>query len=167
MLLPPAVENPEEARPLFSSAAARFGNDLMTRGVDRVNAERAVHGHEPRLRGRRRRRRDARPRGYRDLREPARMFDPALSPQPPSVRRHQAESHGASSVSPLDLRQRRFRSRFNGFDKVEVAAFLVAVADDYEQALREADHLRQELARMEADPQGTPRAARRPCATRS
>jgi cell division initiation protein len=54
------------------------------------------------------------------------------------------------NVSPLDLRQQRFRSSFRGFDKVEVASFLAAVADDYEQALRETDRLRQDLARMEA-----------------
>src|SRR5437868_10222408 len=47
------------------------------------------------------------------------------------------------NVSPLDLRQQRFRSGFRGFDKVEVTAFLAAVADDYEQALRETDRLRQ------------------------
>src|SRR5215213_2163277 len=54
------------------------------------------------------------------------------------------------NVSPLDLRQQRFRKAFRGFDPVEVASFLVAVADDYEQALREADRLRQDLMRMEA-----------------
>jgi len=54
------------------------------------------------------------------------------------------------NVSPLDLRQQRFRSAFRGFDKVEVASFLTAVADDYEQALRETDRLRQDLAQMEA-----------------
>ena len=54
------------------------------------------------------------------------------------------------NVSPLDLRQQRFHSRFRGFDKIEVTSFLAAVADDYEQALRETDRLRQDLARMEA-----------------
>jgi cell division initiation protein len=53
------------------------------------------------------------------------------------------------NVSPLDLRQQRFRKAFRGYDKVEVAAFLTAVADDYEQALRETDRLRQDLARLE------------------
>lgn len=53
------------------------------------------------------------------------------------------------NVSPLDLRQQRFRRAFRGFDPVEVTAFLVAVADDYEQALRETDRLRQELMRLE------------------
>ena len=54
------------------------------------------------------------------------------------------------NVSPLDLRQQRFRTTFRGFDKVEVTSFLTAVAEDYEQALRDTDRLRQDLARMEA-----------------
>ena len=54
------------------------------------------------------------------------------------------------NVSPLDLRQQRFRKAFRGFDPTEVASFLAAVADDYEQALRETDRLRQDLSRMEA-----------------
>jgi cell division initiation protein len=54
------------------------------------------------------------------------------------------------NVSPLDLRQQRFKSALRGFDKVEVTAFLSAVADDYEQALRETDKLRQDVVRMEA-----------------
>jgi cell division initiation protein len=54
------------------------------------------------------------------------------------------------NVSPLDLRQQRFHSRFRGFDKVEVTSFLAAVADDYEQALRETDRLRQDVSRLEA-----------------
>jgi cell division initiation protein len=53
------------------------------------------------------------------------------------------------NVSPLDLRQQRFRKAFRGFDPVEVTSFLSAVADDYEHALREADRIRQDLARME------------------
>lgn len=54
------------------------------------------------------------------------------------------------NVSPLDLRQQRFRSAFRGYDRTEVTSFLAAVADDYEQALRETDQLRQELMRLEA-----------------
>lgn len=54
------------------------------------------------------------------------------------------------NVSPLDLQQQRFRTAFRGFDRIEVTSFLAAVADDYEQALRETDRLRQDLARMEA-----------------
>jgi cell division initiation protein len=54
------------------------------------------------------------------------------------------------NVSPLDLRNQRFRTAMRGFDKVEVTSFLTAVADDYEQALREADQLRQTIVRLEA-----------------
>jgi cell division initiation protein len=54
------------------------------------------------------------------------------------------------NVSPLDLRQQRFRKTLRGFDMIEVTSFLAAVADDYEQALRETDRLRQDLTRMEA-----------------
>ena len=53
-------------------------------------------------------------------------------------------------VSPLDLRQSRFRKAFRGFDRAEVSALLAEVADDYEFALREVDNLRQEVAKMEA-----------------
>ena len=53
------------------------------------------------------------------------------------------------NVSPLDLRQTRFRSAFRGFDRVEVTTFMAAVADDYEHALRETDKLRQDVARLD------------------
>ena len=54
------------------------------------------------------------------------------------------------NVSPLDLRHQQFRRVFRGCDPIEVTALLLAVADDYEQALRETDQLRQDLVRMEA-----------------
>jgi cell division initiation protein len=53
-------------------------------------------------------------------------------------------------VSPLDLRQLRFRNTFRGFDRIEVAALMAEVADDYEHALRDADNLRQEVSKLEA-----------------
>jgi cell division initiation protein len=54
------------------------------------------------------------------------------------------------NVTPFDLRSQRFRKALRGFDTIEVTSFLGAVADDYEQALRETDQLRQSLARAEA-----------------
>jgi cell division initiation protein len=53
-------------------------------------------------------------------------------------------------VTPLDLRQQKFKSVMRGFDRDEVVSFLSEVADDYEQALREADRLRDELTRSQA-----------------
>ena len=79
------------------------------------------------------------------------MFD--LSPDRPPADTTPSPVSGERTRmnhSPLDLRQQRFRSAFRGFDKLEVTSFLAAVADDYEQALRETDRLRQDLTRMEA-----------------
>lgn len=53
-------------------------------------------------------------------------------------------------VSPLDLRQVRFRTAFRGYERAEVHALMAEVADDYEHALREVDQLRQEVSRVEA-----------------
>ena len=53
-------------------------------------------------------------------------------------------------VSPLDLRQVRFRTAFRGFEKAEVLALIAEVTDDYENALGEVDRLRQEISKMEA-----------------
>ena len=78
------------------------------------------------------------------------MFDPALSPRHVAADNAERGERPRMDVSPLDLRQQRFRKAFRGFDTVEVTAFLAAVADDYEQALRETDRLRQDLVRMEA-----------------
>jgi cell division initiation protein len=53
-------------------------------------------------------------------------------------------------VTPLDLRQQKFRTVVRGFDRAEVEAFLSETADDYEQALRDADRLRDDLTRAQA-----------------
>jgi cell division initiation protein len=53
-------------------------------------------------------------------------------------------------VTPLDLRQQKFQTVMRGFDRGEVNAFLAEAADDYENALRENDRLRQELSKSEA-----------------
>jgi cell division initiation protein len=54
------------------------------------------------------------------------------------------------SVTPLDLRQAKFNSAMRGFDRAEVSAFLLEAADGYEQALRDNDRLRQDVARLES-----------------
>jgi cell division initiation protein len=78
------------------------------------------------------------------------MFDPELPRTAPA----RTTSHPAGvrrmKVSPLDLRQLRFRSAIRGYDRAEVAALLAEVADDYEFALREVENLRQEVTKMEA-----------------
>jgi cell division initiation protein len=78
------------------------------------------------------------------------MFDPQLR----RAARGKPEEHPAGDrrmkVSPLDLRQSKFRTTFRGFDRAEVLALLAEVADDYEHALLEVDKLRHEVVKMEA-----------------
>jgi cell division initiation protein len=52
------------------------------------------------------------------------------------------------TVSPIDMRQRKFGSAIRGFDRQEVEAFLADAAVDYENVLRENDRLRQEIVRL-------------------
>jgi cell division initiation protein len=67
--------------------------------------------------------------------------DDPIAPQPPER---------VMRISPMDMRQQRFRSAFRGYDRTEVVAFLTEAADDYEHAMREIDRLRGDLMRMEA-----------------
>ena len=53
-------------------------------------------------------------------------------------------------VTPLDLKQQRFKTLMRGYDRGEVQAFLLEAADDYENALKECDRLRQEMAKLDA-----------------
>ena len=53
-------------------------------------------------------------------------------------------------VTPLDLRQQRFQTVMRGYDRGEVTAFLNEASEDYENAVRENERLRQELAKSEA-----------------
>ena len=53
-------------------------------------------------------------------------------------------------VTPIDLRQQRFKTVMRGYDRGDVQAFLLEAADDYENALRENDKLRQDVAKLDA-----------------
>jgi cell division initiation protein len=53
-------------------------------------------------------------------------------------------------VTPLDLRQQQFKTVMRGYDRGEVQAFLLEVAEDYENALREMDKLRQDVTKLDA-----------------
>jgi cell division initiation protein len=75
------------------------------------------------------------------------VFD---SPAPPTPRLAPSTSDRVMKIAPLDLRQQRFTSRFRGYDRTDVVAFLTEAADDYEYALREVDRLRQDVTRLEA-----------------
>ena len=53
-------------------------------------------------------------------------------------------------VTPLDLRQQRFKTVMRGYDRGDVQAFLLEVSDDYENALRDNERLRQDVVKLEA-----------------
>jgi len=53
------------------------------------------------------------------------------------------------SITPLDMRQAHFSTTLRGFDKAAVTAYLESASEGFEQALRENERLRQEIARME------------------
>jgi cell division initiation protein len=72
---------------------------------------------------------------------PPRPVDDPGAPQPPER---------VMRISPMDMRQQRFKSAMRGYDRTEVVAFLTEAADDYEHAMREIDRLRGDLMRMEA-----------------
>ena len=55
-----------------------------------------------------------------------------------------------ASVSPLDVRQAKFNTALRGFDRNEVATFLLEAAEGYDQALRENERLRHDVVRLEA-----------------
>jgi cell division initiation protein len=67
--------------------------------------------------------------------------DDPVAPQPPER---------MMRITPMDMRQQRFKSAMRGYDRTEVVAFLTEAADDYEHAQREIDRLRGDLMRMEA-----------------
>jgi cell division initiation protein len=74
-------------------------------------------------------------------RTPPHAADDPVAPQPPER---------VMRISPMDMRQQRFKPGMRGYDRTEVVAFLTEAADDYEHALREIDRLRSDLMRMEA-----------------
>jgi cell division initiation protein len=54
-------------------------------------------------------------------------------------------------LTPLEIRQHRFTTRFRGFDAGEVEAFLETVVADFEDVVRENAQLRREAERLARD----------------
>ncbi len=53
-------------------------------------------------------------------------------------------------LTPLDIQNHRFNTRFRGFDPAEVEAFVRLIAEDVESLVRERDMLRQQVHGLEA-----------------
>jgi cell division initiation protein len=54
------------------------------------------------------------------------------------------------TVTPLDLPTQQFKTSLRGFDRREVSEFVASVAATYDELLREADRLRDDLGRTQA-----------------
>lgn len=52
-------------------------------------------------------------------------------------------------ITPLDIQQKQFSSRFRGFDMEEVDSFLELIREEMEELLRENANLREEARRYE------------------
>ena len=52
-------------------------------------------------------------------------------------------------LTPLDIQNHRFNTRFRGFDPAEVEAFVRLIAEDVESLVRERDGLRQQVRSLE------------------
>jgi len=52
-------------------------------------------------------------------------------------------------ITPLDIQQKQFATRFRGFDMEEVDSFLELIREELEELLRENANLREEARRFE------------------
>ena len=55
----------------------------------------------------------------------------------------------ARPITPIDVRQSSFPSAWRGYAPAAVRSFLLETSEHFEQALRDNDKLRQEIARLE------------------
>ena len=57
-------------------------------------------------------------------------------------------------ITPLDIQQQQFKTRFRGFDVREVDAFLEQMSSAFEKALSENESLREDIRRLKLESQG-------------
>jgi cell division initiation protein len=57
-------------------------------------------------------------------------------------------------LTPLDIQQQRFQTRFRGFDVREVDSFLEQIADAFELLQRQNENLHDEIRQLEHETQG-------------
>ncbi|MGB9601087.1 MAG: DivIVA domain-containing protein, partial [Myxococcota bacterium] len=51
-------------------------------------------------------------------------------------------------ISPIDIRESRFKTAFRGYDRKDVEAFLTMVARDFENLLKENNELKETITRL-------------------
>ena len=58
------------------------------------------------------------------------------------------------NITPLDIQQQQFKTRFRGFDVREVDTFLEQMADVFESLQSENKRFRKEIKRLQLEGQG-------------
>ena len=58
------------------------------------------------------------------------------------------------NITPLDIQQQKFKTRFRGFDIQEVDVFLDQMADAFERLLKENERLQEEYRRLKHESEG-------------
>ena len=58
------------------------------------------------------------------------------------------------NITPLDIQQQRFKTRFRGFDIQEVDVFLDQMADTFESLLKQNENLKEDFRRLQLEIQG-------------
>ncbi|MGD9185791.1 MAG: DivIVA domain-containing protein, partial [Desulfobacterales bacterium] len=58
------------------------------------------------------------------------------------------------NLTPLDIQQQKFKTRFRGFDIQEVDFFLDQMADAFESLLKQNEKLKEEFRRLQLEIQG-------------
>jgi len=58
------------------------------------------------------------------------------------------------NLTPLDIQQQRFKTRFRGFDIQEVDVFLDQMADAFESLLKQNENLTEDFRRLQFEIQG-------------
>jgi cell division initiation protein len=58
------------------------------------------------------------------------------------------------NLTPLDIQQQKFKTRFRGFDIQEVDLFLDQMADTFESLLKQNENLKEDFRRLQLEIQG-------------
>ena len=148
MVLPPYAEDPEGARPWFIRLR-EIRDRLVAGGVPPEQLRELSMGmsHDFHV---------AVEEGATIVRVGTAIFGTHGADQPPGTSGPELQFRPGNGdtvhmkVTPLDLRQQKFKTVMRGYDRAEVESFLNETAEDYEQALRETDRLRDDLTRLQS-----------------
>ena len=59
-----------------------------------------------------------------------------------------------NNLTPLDIQQQKFKTKFRGFDIQEVELFLDQMADAFEAVLKQNEHIKEDIIRLQMEIKG-------------